>query len=53
MTVRNDAFDGLSPDDVARALGATLVDQRDDSFTIRVAETDDARAALELLDAVA
>jgi signal peptidase I len=53
MTVANDAFDGLAPDAVARALGATLVDTNASHFTLRVTEAACARDALELIDAVA
>jgi signal peptidase len=53
MTVRADAFEGLAPEAVARALGGTLVEFDDDTFTLRVAEADRARDALELIDAVA
>jgi len=50
-TVHRDAFDGLSPTDVSRALGATLLTEQEESFTLVLAQVDQARHALELLEA--
>jgi len=53
MTVRTDAFDDLTPEAVSRALGATLVEAGDETFTMVVEQAESARHALELLDALA
>jgi len=53
MTVRTDAFENLTPEAVSRALGATLVETGDVTFTMVVDHAESARDALELLDAVA
>jgi hypothetical protein len=52
MKVRIDSFDGLSPEAASRALGGTLVQVEDDTFTLLVDQTDRARDALELIDAL-
>jgi len=52
MTVRRDAFAGLSPVQASRALGATLLEEHADTFTLVMTRFDRARDALELIDAV-
>lgn len=50
ITVRQDAFDGLTPDVVSRALGAELVAEHEETFTMLITQVDRARDALELVN---
>jgi signal peptidase len=52
MRLRRQAFEGLDPESVARALGAALVEADEDTFTLLAAHADRARDALVLIDAL-
>jgi signal peptidase len=52
MTMRREGLVDLSPSQFSRALGATLVDETGETFTLLMARVNRARDALELIDAI-
>lgn len=53
ITVQRETFRDLSAQEVSRVLGGTLIVEHDDTFTMLMVRIDQAREALELMDAIA